>query len=500
MLEAGKRYHPNDFPKSNLNIKKFFWLPLLRCFGIFKMTLFKHVFVVSGAGVGGGSLVYGNTLLVPNNEVWQDRQWKGIANWENEMPQYYKLAKKMLGVEENKILADADLALRKGAEEIGVGNTFYKTDVGIYFGEPGVKQKDPYFDGEGPDRTGCELCGGCMVGCRYDGKNTLDKNYLYLAEKNGVEIIPEFYVDIVAPIAGKNSNGSEGYNISGHNITGLFFKQKKTYTAQSVVLSGGVLGTVKLLFDMKVKGLLPNLSDCLGKTVRTNSESIIAMRTKNKNINMSEGIAIGSGIYVDDETHVEAVRYPLGSNVLVFLTTMLVKGGEGINRPIELLKKVIINPLRFLKTLNPIGFAKQTVILLCMQAKDNQIRFHYKRPFFNPFIKRLATENKGTKIPTFIPSANAFAKKLSKIFNGTPITSLFEVLFDVPTTAHILGGAVIGKNVKTGVIDLNNKVFNYENLYVCDGSMIGINLGVNPSLTITALSERAMSKIPPLTF
>jgi cholesterol oxidase len=496
IIEAGKRYSANDFPKSNWNFKKYFWFPFLRCFGIFKMNLFKHVFILSGAGVGGGSLVYANTLLTPKSEIWDDQHWKELSNWHEEMPGFYDTAKKMLGVNENTTLATADHVLKTGADEIGIGNSFYKTDVGIYFGEPGVTVKDPYFDGEGPDRTGCELCGGCMVGCRYDGKNTLDKNYLYLAEKKGVKIFPELTIDKVIPLGGPSLHGESGYEVSGYKTTDFCFKEKKSYTSSGVIFAAGVLGTIKLLFSMKEKGFLPDISTSLGHTVRTNSESIIGMRTKGKEYNMSEGIAIGSGIYVDEDTHIEAVRYPLGSGSLTYLTTILVKGGKGISRPFEFLKEVIMHPLNFLSTLNPFKFARQTIILLCMQAKDGQMKFNYKRSILNPFTKNLSTEQLKEKIPTFIPSANNFVNKLSKLYKGTPITSIFEIFFDMPTTAHILGGAVIGKNQDLGVIDKNNKMFNYKNLYVCDGSMIGVNLGVNPSLTITALTERAMSRIP----
>jgi cholesterol oxidase len=495
VLEAGKRYRAKDFPKTNWNFPKFLWLPAVRWFGIFKMTLFKHVFILSGTGVGGGSLVYANTLLTPKSDVWDDKQWKGLNDWHKEMPHHFQTAKTMLGVIKNPTMGDADHTLKSGAEAMGVGESFYKTDVGIYFGEKGVTEKDPYFNGEGPDRTGCELCGGCMVGCRYDGKNTLDKNYLYLAEKQGAHIIPEFTVTEVTPLEGIDSNGENGYSVTGIKSTSFIFKKRTKLTASKVVFSAGVLGTVKLLFEMKVKGLLPKLSSSLGEIVQTNSESIIGMRVKGKKLDMSEGIAIGSGIYLDKDTHIEATRYPLGSDSLNYITTILVKGGEGISRPLEYFKQIILHPLNFLRTLNPIHFARQTLILLCMQTKAGHMKFNYKRPFFNPFRRRLATQVIGQKIPTFIPSANKFATKLAKMFNGTPITSIFEILLDVPTTAHILGGAIMASDESNGVIDRDNKVFNYENLYICDGSMIGVNLGVNPSLTITALSEFAMSKI-----
>lgn len=496
VLEMGKRYRTSDFPKSSWNVRKFLWLPFFKLFGFFRMTLFQHVFVLSGVGVGGGSLVYANTLLVPPDKVWNDPKWKDLQNWQKIMPTYYALAKKMLGVVTNSYMGDADKVLQKTAELQGVGNTFYPTDVGVYFGQKGVTVPDPFFGGEGPERTGCELCGGCMVGCRYNAKNTLDKNYLYLAEKYGAQVIPESMVIDVKPIGGI-VDGDKGYEITTKKSTSWFGK-KTVYTTRGVVFSAGVLGTVRILSEAKENGSLPNLSKCLGEVVRTNSESIIAVRVRDKNLNMSDGVAIGSGVHIDEHTHIEATRYPNGSDAISMITTLLTNGKAGFTRPFTWLWVVITHPWKFLTMLIPFGFAKQSIILLCMQTLDGFIQLKRKRSIFSPFRKRLETENNtGVPIATYIPEANHFAEKMGEKFNGTPVTALSEIFLNVPTTAHIMGGAIMGASAEDGVIDSQNRVFNYKNMYVCDGSMIGANLGVNPSLSITAFSEHAMSHIKP---
>lgn len=494
VMEMGKRWRPEDFPASNWRSWRYFWLPALRCFGSFRMTLFRHVFVLSGAGVGGGSLNYANVLLVPPETVWRDPLWKGLQEWEAIMPEHYRTAKRMLGVTPNPVYCQSDTVLQKAAIAQGVGETFYPTDVAIYFGEKGRNAPDPFFDGKGPERTGCELCGGCMVGCRHGGKNTLDKNYLYLAEQAGAQIFAETMVTDVRPLNGK-PDGSDGYEVHTRSSTGLFFKKKKVLRGRGVVFSGGVLGTVKLLMELKERGSLPRLSDQLGQTVRTNSESIIGVRFPPAAGDMSEGVAIGSGIWIDDHTHIEATRYSAGSDALGLLTTLLPPGSGTSGRILAWLGAMFGKPWQFLKVANPLGMAKKTTILLVMQDYDSRIRLRLKRSLFPPFRTKMATS--GKPIPACIPQANAFAAKMATQFGGTPITSITEVLFNVPTTAHILGGATMGESPATGVVDGENRVFNYRNMYVCDGSVVSANLGVNPSLTITALTEQAMSHVKP---
>jgi len=491
VMEMGRRYMDEDFPKTNWNLRKYFWLPLFKFFGFFRMTLFNHAWVLSGVGVGGGSLVYASTLLVPKEKIWEDQQWAKLQDWKTIMKPHYQEAERMLGVNQNKYIGKADKMLKEAAEEQGFGDTFYTTPVGIYFGKPGETVPDPYFNGEGPDRTACIYCGGCMVGCRHGAKNTLDKNYLYLAEKNGAQVFAETKVTDVKPI-NDLPDGRDGYLIYTRSST-RFFKKRKIFKTKGVIFSGGVIGTVDLLLRSKQRGSLPRLSDRLGDIVRTNAESIIGVRFEGKDVDMSEGIAIGSGIHIDDHTHIEAVRYSKGSDVLSLTATLLTNGKAGINRVFAWLWTVIRNPFKFLKMLNPFGFARTSLILLVMQTLDYSINLRLKRTWWWPFRKKLQTT--GPRIPTYIPQANTFAQKLAKQHNGSPLTAATEIFLNVPTTAHILGGAVMGETENDGVVDGKNRVFNYENMLICDGSMIGANLGVNPSLTITALSEHAMSHI-----
>jgi cholesterol oxidase len=492
VMEMGKRWQSEDFPETNWLSWRYLWFPALRWFGSFRMTLFRHAFVLSGAGVGGGSLNYANVLLVPPNSVWKDPRWAKLRDWETIMPEHYQTAKKMLGVTVNPCYRTADTLLKDTAEVMGIGDTFSPTDVSIYFGEKGKTVPDPFFDGKGPERTGCELCGGCMVGCRYGGKNTLDKNYLYLAEHAGAQVFPETLVTDVRPIGGA-IDGGDGYEVHTESSTNLLFKNRHVHRTRGVVFSGGVLGTVKLLMESKHRGSLPLLSDQLGQVVRTNSESIIGVRFPESAGDMSEGVAIGSGVWIDDHTHIEATRYSAGSDALGLLFTILPQFRPSVNRVIVWLGDILCHPLRFLKVINPLGLAKSTNILLVMQDYDGRIKLRLKRSLFPPFRQKLATS--GDPIPACIPQANVFAEKMAEQFGGTPVTGITEILFNVPTTAHILGGATMGENSGTGVIDGENRVFNYKNMYVCDGSVVSANLAVNPSLTITALTEQAMSHV-----
>jgi cholesterol oxidase len=493
VIESGKRWKSEDFPKTNFSITKFLWMPKLFCYGIQRINLLKDVMILSGAGVGGGSLVYANTLYVPPEKFFQTDIVKKMGGKEELLP-FYEIAKKMLGVIENPKLWEVDHLMKETAKEFGMENTFVRTPVGINFNSE--SNSDPYFGGEGPNRNPCNFCGGCMVGCRFNAKNTLDKNYLYFAEKLGAEILPETKVVRLVPLG---ENGSEGYELHTESTTGFFGFPKKKLYAKNVVLSAGVLGTMGLLIKMKEKKIMPRLSEKLGDTVRTNSESIVGVTALDKSIDYSSGIAITSSVYPDPDTHIEPVRYPDGSDAMGFLASgVLVNGGGKMPRQIRFMIAVLKNPLTSLKMLFPFGFAKRSIILLVMQTVDNSIKIVRERRLFWPFIKTLSSKQEhGNKIPTYIPIANEFARKLAKRVNGVARSSYNEVLLNIPTTAHILGGAIIGDSPETGVIDLENRVYGYKNLMVCDGSMIPANLGVNPSLTITTLSERAMSFIPP---
>lgn len=496
IMEMGKRWRAEDFPKSNWNASRFYWRPKLGLRGFFNLRPFRHVAIICGNAVGGGSITYANTLLVPPNSTWDEGSWAGLSNWKEEMPAHYAEAERMLGVTENKILGAADHLLKEMAELEGIGHTFKPTRVATFFppqGEDGGKTyADPYFNGEGPERGTCTGCGGCMTGCRYNAKNTLDKNYLYFAEKNGAKLFAETRVVDVRPL-NNNPDGADGYLVTTESSTAFIRKRRRTYKVKSVIFSASSLGTQELLFNLKQSGSLPNISDDLGNRVRTNAESVIGIRFPNKEVNMSEGVAIGSSIYIDEHTHIEATRYGNGHDMNSTLVTLMVDG-KGAMRILYWFWAILRHPITFVRAVNPFGWARQSLIFLVMQTLDGTLNMRLKRRWYWPFSKMLCTE--GEKIPTNIPQANEFVRKMAARFNGIPFTTATEVFFNVPFTAHCMGGCAMADSPQRGVIDAQNRVFNYENLYVIDGAMLGANLGVNPSLTIAALAERAMSFIP----
>ena len=502
VMEMGRRWTPDNLPHSSWSLHRWFWRPRIGLRGFFNMRFFDHVTIFHGCAVGGGSITYASTLLPPQDKVWENGTWRGLADWQSEMPHHYETASRMLGVTENRIFGAADHLLKRAADVAGVGQTFYRTKVGILEpaeGEEGNKTvADPFFGGEGPSRTTCIACGGCMMGCRYGAKNTLDLNYLYLAEKHGAQVFPETKVVDVRPLNGA-SDGSAGYEVSTVKSTAWLRRRPRCFTCRSVVFSASSLGTMELLFHLKEAGSLPHISGQLGKHVRTNSESLIGARVPGSRIDFSQGIAIGSGIYIDEHTHIEAVRYPNGSDAMGFLTTILTDGRPGPRRIALWLKNVVASllrhPFKTVRVLQPLGWAREFVILLCMQALEGQIEMRWQRPWFWPFRKFLVS--RGQKVPTYIPRANEFAKKFAQLTGGFPMSMLPEILFDVPGTAHCIGGCVIADSPEHGVIDAHHRVFGYQNMYICDGSVVAANLGVNPSLTITALAERAMSFVPP---
>ncbi|MBU0528366.1 GMC family oxidoreductase [bacterium] len=488
VIEQGKRYQTEDFPKTNWNFRKYFWFPKLALYGIQAMTLLKDVFILHGTGVGGGSLVYANNLLIPPDNVFDDLRW-GSKGWKEKLAPFYKLAQTMLGATPSKVITKADKILKECAAEIGKEDTFHVNDVGIYFGEEEVTVPDPYFDGKGPDRTGCTLCGGCLVGCRYGAKNTLDKNYLFLAEQLGVTIIPETKVVDVNP----TSNNQ--YQISTKKVTGIFSK-KSTFNTKGVIFSGGVMGTVKLLHQCKDNGSLPNISKELGNVIRTNSETLVGVKANDKE-DHSKGIAITSGIYPDEHTHIEAVRYAKGQDAMSGLATVLTDGRQRLPRQISYLYTIFRHPIQFIKSFWPFKWAEKTTILLVMQTISNYMKFEYKPRFWRLGGKSMNSNwQTDEKVPSYIPIANDFAKRFAKRTNGMAFSVLPEVLFDTSSTAHILGGCIMSDSPENGVIDFSGKIHGYDNLYVVDGSIVPANLGVNPSLTITALSEYIMDQFP----
>jgi cholesterol oxidase len=496
VIEQGKRYRTEDMPKSNWNLKKSIWAPNVGMHGILSISTFKDVIVFHGAGVGGGSLVYANTHLEPPEPFYDDPRWNHLEDdWKDELAPFYEEAKYMLGSVESPKVFDSDRALKEVFDEMGTGDTFKRHTVGVYFGEPDEEVDDPYFDGEGPKRTGCTYCGSCMIGCRVGAKNTLDKNYLYFAEKQGAEVIPETRVVDLRPI--RAADGSDGYEVITKPSTGFpLFRKKTTYRAKRVILSAGVLGTVKLLSECKDKGSLPNLSPALGTYVRTNSESIQGVRVSGENI--SRGIAITSGGHTPDGTHIEMVRYGEHADAMSALTTVHVGDGGRIPRPLHFLATAIRHPITFLKQLFwPFNWSKETAIVLAMQSLDNSMNLEYKRRWYWPFKKRLTSDwGDREPPPTFLPAAHEVTERVAEKMGGRPGSILPEVALDATSTAHILGGCPMGSTEEDAVIDKYNRVFNYDGLYVVDGSMICANLGVNPSLTITALAERAMHYIP----
>jgi cholesterol oxidase len=492
VLERGARFAPEDFPKTNWDMRKSLWLPLAKCFGILRLSLFSDVFILSGAGVGGGSLVYANTLYVPPDAFFAAPQWAGMQDWKAALLPHYRMAQYMLGVTQNTFEGEPDRLLHTIAKKMNRESTYVRTPVAVYFGGEGGDGRDPYFNGQGPARTGCTLCGGCMVGCRYGAKNTLDKNYLYFAEKSGAVVEPMRTVTDVRALPGG------GYAVTHQRSGAWFAKDRKVVRARNVVLSAGVLGTVKLLLECKERGSLPNVSPCLGERVRTNSEAILGVTTEDRSVAYSKGIAITTSFHPDEDTHVEVVRYSEGSDALAPLATLLTDGGPGLPRPLKYVKNVLTQPLTFLRSIWPFGKAKRGIFLLVMQTLDNSISLKLKRKWTRLFRRAFDTDRgSGAATPTYIPLGNEVARAFAgSLKGGIAYSSIPEVLFDIPTTAHILGGAPIGDSPERGVIDIKNEVFGHPGLFVCDGSSIPANLGVNPSLTITALTEHAMSQVP----
>jgi len=493
VLEAGKRWRTQDFPKTNWNVRKFLWMPAFFCYGIQRLTLLRDVLVLSGAGVGGGSLVYACTHLEPDAGAFHRGTWPKGIDWRRTLAPHYQTARRMLGVTHTPHLWEGDRALQEFARSIGQESTFEPTDVAVLFGErAGQQVGDPFFGGEGPDRATCTYCGGCMVGCRHGAKNTLDKNYLWFAERLGTEIRPETLV------TGLEEDGQGGWRIQTQSSTRKIFKGRKTVRARGVVLAAGALGTTNLLLQCRDEGKLPRVSPALGSYVRTNSEVICGATSRSPEADYSKGIAIASSFHPDPDTCVEVVRYPKGSDVMSFLGTLLVDDGTRLTRPMKWAATCLRHPVDFVRTLNPFGWARRSTIVLVMQNLENSLRLVRARRWFWPFGKSLTSERDPGQpaIPSYIPVANQAARYIAEQTGAFPSSSINEVVLNVPTTAHILGGASMGTTPEDGVIDARNRVFGYDNLYVVDGSMIPSNLGVNPSLTITAMAEHAMSHIP----
>ena len=492
VLEAGRRWKPSDFPKTNWDLRNFLWAPKLGCTGIQRIRLMNDFLALSGAAVGGGSIVYANVLMEPLKPFYSDPQWADLDDdWEKTLRPHYDTAARMLGVTETPRVWENDEMLKAYTESIGRGEHFRPTRVGVLFGdEPGQPVGDPYFDGEGPDRVTCDYGGGCMIGCRTGGKNTLDKNYLWFAEKYGATVVPETRVTAIRP------DGSGGYVVDSRKATSVLGGGEKTWHAKKVVVAAGTLGTLELLHACKQKRYLPYLSDRLGYKFRTNSEVLCGMQAKGKSHDFSQGVAIASYAQVDEHTSIEVVRYNKGSDAMGGLSTLLVEDGTKLTRPLKWLAKVVTSPLDFLRSLWLPGWAKRTVILLVMQVLDNSLHIAYKRSLLRPWKRVLKSEFPEGGLPTFIPEANDASNWLAEKYNGVPMSSYSEVLLNRPITAHVLGGCPMGSGPEKGVVDKYGEVFGHKGLYVTDGAIICANLGVNPSLSITAIAEHVMSAIP----
>jgi len=494
VIEKGKHFRDRDFAPTNWQFWKYLWMPALRAHGITQISVLKGAMVLHGVGVGGGSLGYSCVLEIPTPETFATPAWNTPLAWGQALAPHYETARKMLGIAHNPRLWKADEVLRLMAEEAGMGATFRPTEVGIYFGEAEVTVPDPYFAGLGPDRAGCRQCGACMVGCRYNSKNTLPKNYLYLAEKHGVQIISESEVTQIRPLA-----ADAGYEVRFRPSTRLLKGTPRRVRARRVILSGGVMGTIKLLLELRDgKKSLPDLSPRLGDMVRTNSEALLGAVARKSDINYSEGVSISSIYNHDKITRVEPVRYPDGSSLMRFLAAPLID--TDVSVPVRLLRFlgwIITHPLDFARALILPGWAHNVTILLVMQHADNRMRFRLGRSLYTLFRRGMvAVPEPGYEIHAQVNGSHALTRDFAKRTNGIPLGSIGENLLNLPTTAHILGGAPIGRNASEGVVDEGFQVHNYPGLYIVDGSIMPANPGVNPALTITALAEYAMSRIP----
>ncbi len=488
VLEAGRRFTDEQFARTSWRLRDYIYAPALGCYGILRLTLLRDVLVMSGAGVGGGSLGYANTLYEPPDAFFADPQWASITDWKAELAPYYDQAKRMLGVVTNPVETFADVTLRAVADDLGVGHTYRRTPVGVLFGErPGAAVPDPFFGGAGPARRACTSCGACMTGCRVGAKNTMVKNYLYLAEAAGAVVHPLTTVVAVRPRPGG------GYDVDTR-ATGGLHRRTRRFTARQVVLAAGALGTQRLLHRMRDRGVLPAVSARLGELSRTNSESILGARTRRRDLDVSRGVAITSSIHPDPVTHVEPVRYGPGSNLLALLATVLIDDTGGRRRWVAGLRELARGwrDLRLLAV--PRKWSQQTIVLLAMQPLDNSVTVHTARSLLGR--RRLTTRpGIGEPNPAWVPAAHDVARRVAAKIDGVPLGAVTE-LIGRPVTGHFIGGCAIGTSPATGVVDAYQRLYGHPGLHVIDGSVVAANLGVNPSLSITALAERAVALWP----
>ncbi|HEY4460132.1 MAG TPA: GMC family oxidoreductase [Pseudonocardiaceae bacterium] len=490
VIEAGRRFADDEFAKTSWDARRYLWAPRLGCFGIQRIHLLKDVIVLAGAGVGGGSLVYANTLYRPLGAFYADRQWAHITDWESELAPFYDQASRMLGVVTNPTVTKADEVMQKVAADMGISESYHQTPVGVFFDKPGERTADPYFGGAGPERTGCTECGSCMTGCRVGAKNTLVKNYLYLAERAGAKIIP------LTTVTSVRSEPDGSFTVGLQKTGRVGKKFQTTVTAGKVVLAAGTWGTQNLLHRMRDSGVLPRLSARLGELSRTNSESILgsARLSVDPTRDFSRGVAITSSIHPDDQTHIEPVRYGKGSNAMGLLQTLATDGSLPVPRWRQALRFAREHPLLTLRLLSVHRWSERTVILLIMQSLDNSITTYLKPGLFGR-RRYTSKQGHGDPNPGFIPAAHEASQLAAKHIGGYAGGSWGE-LANIPLTAHFIGGCAIASDAEHGVIDPYHRAFGYPGLSVVDGSAISANLGVNPSLTITAQAERAFALWP----
>src|SRR6476659_866571 len=499
VLEAGPRYADDEFAKTSWNLRKFLWMPKLGLYGIQRIHLLRNVMILAGAGVGGGSLNYANTLYVPQDPFFNDPQWKHITDWRAELLPHYEQAQRMLGVVQNPTFTDADKIMKEVADDMCVGDTFVPPPVGVFFGpdgtkEPGKTVPDPYFGGVGPARTGCIECGSCMTGCRYGAKNTLVKNYLGLAETAGAQVHP------MTTVTSFQQRSDAMWEVKTARTGRLLRRKRRTFTANHVILAAGTFGTQKLLFKMRDRGNLPKLSDRLGVLTRTNSESIVGAGrlSVRDDLDLTHGVAITSSIHPTSDTHVEPCRYGKGSNAMGLLQTLMTDGtgpqGTDVPRWKQLFRNAEADPKGTLRLLNPRRWSERTMIALVMQNLDNSITTFTRKTKFG-FRMMDSKQGHGEPNPTWIPAGNEVTRRIAKKIDGVAGGTWGE-LFNIPLTAHFLGGAAIGDTAEHGVIDPYQRVYGYPTLSVHDGASVSANLGVNPSLSITAQAERAASLWP----
>lgn len=489
VVEEGKRWAPSDFPRSNWNLRKFLWLPRLGCTGIQRLDWLGDVLVLGGAGVGGGSLVYANTLRVPPDEAFAS-EWPGGPGFRERLTPHFETARRMLGATLPPTTWAAEEHLRAFGQTLGSAAHFTQPEVGIFFGDGSVAAvSDPYFGGRGPSRSACQRCGGCMVGCRHDAKNTLDKNYLYLAERLGVRVIAE------TRAVGIELDGHGGYVVHTRRSTAWSGRPRRRILSRQVVVAAGALGTVDLLLACRYAGSLSNLSPVLGHYTRTNSEIICGARGRHATVDHSQGIAIASHLQADRDTHLQIVRYGAGSDLMGLFGTLASAGSSRWGRVARWLLRCLRHPLDWLRNLWPLGWARRSVVILAMQSLDNGLTLVRKRRRWLGRNLRSRRDQGVPAIPTYLPVANRAAGFVAEQMGGFPLNAINEVLLDVPMTAHILGGARMADAPERGVVDHGCRVFGYDGLWIVDGSVIPANLGANPSLTITAVAEYAMSLI-----